>query len=128
MPARKHYPASIHLYRVTIFVKAKIATTDGQFARGQNFGLFNCFYIKIGTLKLTCRLVSAGNRRGFKKKGNRGDLQKKKVNTCLPAHFVSLLGRKLHKSCIQTGFDLFFFGDHPKSDRFLPDKTKFEHP
>ena len=35
--------------------------------------------------------------------------KKKKVNTCLPAHFVSLLGRKLHKSCIQTGFDLFFF-------------------
>ena len=96
--------------RVTIFVKAKIGTTDGHFARGQNFGLFNYFYNKIGTLKLTCRLVSAGNRRGFKKKGNRDDLQKKKkVNTCLAAHFVSLLGRKLHKSYIQTGFDLFFF-------------------
>ena len=97
------------LTRVTIFLKAKIGTTEGQFARGQNFGLFNYFYNKIGTLKLTCRLVSAGNRRGFKKKGNRGDLQKKKVNTFFSAHFVSLLGPKLHKSCIHTGFDLFFF-------------------
>ena len=99
--------------RVTIFVKAKIGTTDGHFARCQS-----------GTLKLTCRLHSAGNRRGFEKKRNRDDLQKKKkkVNTCLAAHFVSLLGRKLHKSRIQTGFDLFFlFGDHSKTHRFLPE-------
>ena len=113
----------IQFFRVTMFVKAKIGTTDGHFARGQNFGLFNYYYNKIGTLKLTCRLVSAGNRRDFKKKGNRGDLQKKKkkVNTFSAAHFVSLLGQKLHKSFIQTGFDLFFFGDHSKSHRFLPD-------
>ena len=109
--ARRNAVSCNPKHRVTIFVKVKIGTTDGHFGRGQNFGLFNYLYNKIGTLKLTCRLVSAGNRRGFKKKRNRDDLQKKKkkVNTCLAAHFVPLLGRKLHKSCIQTGFDLFFF-------------------
>ena len=88
-----HYPKSVSftilrsssgigfisfIHRVTIFVKAKIGTTDGHFARDQNFGLFNYSYNKIGTLKFTCRLVSAGNRRGFIKRKETGVISKKK--------------------------------------------------
>ena len=73
---------------------------DGHFARGQNYGLFNYFYNKIGTLKFSSRLDFGGK--------GRASHTKKKV-TCFAAHFVSFSGGKVHKGCNQRGVDLFLF-------------------
>ena len=35
--------------------------------------------------------------------------KKKKVNSCFEARFVSFSGRKLQKSCVYTGVDVFLF-------------------
>ena len=67
------------------------------------------FRAKSGRSNSVLDLIVEGNDEVLKKKGNRGDLPKKNVNTCSAAHLVSFSGRKLHKSRSQTSGDLFFF-------------------
>ena len=70
------------------------------------------FKTKSGRSNSVAVLIAVGNHEVLKKKGNRGDLQKKKkVNAYTAAHFASFSGGKLHNNCISIrslrSFDKF---------------------